>query len=121
MALVSDLMGLGMPGPLATLLGNTPGTLAGTGTAQTGATQITTSMAKLTTTGGATAFVFRSTSTITRLFFLYNSSATTALIYPPSGGTIVGLSQDAAFSLAQNKSVIFWRYDANTFVANLTA
>lgn len=121
MAIVTDLMGLGMPGPLATLLGNTPGTLAGAGTTQAAGTLISSSMAKLTTTGGATAFTFRSTTTISRLFFLYNSSATTALIYPPSGGTIVGLSQDAAFSLAQNKSVLIWHFDLNTYVANLTA
>lgn len=121
MALQSDLMGVGMPAALATLLGNTPGTLAGAGTSQTGATQITSSMAQLTTSSGQTAFVFRSTATITRLFFLYNSSSTTALIYPQSGGTIVGLSQDAAFSLAQNKCVIFWHWNSTTWVANLTA
>lgn len=121
MALQTDLMGLGMPGPLANLLGNATGTIAGVGTAQATAAILTSSMAKLTTGSGQTAFVFRSTTTISRLFFLYNSSATTALIFPPVGGTIVGQSQDASFSLAQNKSVIFWHFDTNTYVALLTA
>lgn len=121
MAIVTDLMGLGMPGPLATLLGNTPGTIAGVGTSQATGALINSSMAQLTTTGGATAFTFRSTTTISRLFFLYNSSATSALIYPQVGGTIIGLSQDAAFTLAQNKSVLFWHWNSTTWVANLTA
>lgn len=121
MALVSDLMGTGVPAATATLLGNIPSTIAGVGTTQSGAAQITSSMAALTTASSQTAFVFRSTATITRLFFIYNSSATTALIYPQSGGTIVGLSQDAAFSLAQNKSALFWHFSSLVWVPLLTA
>jgi hypothetical protein len=43
MSTVEDLMGLGMPGPLAARIGNSPKTVAGVGTAQTGAAAITTS------------------------------------------------------------------------------
>lgn len=121
MALTTDLVGLGMASELASRLGNTPATIAGVGTAQTGAAQLTSSMANLTTTGGATAFVFRSTTSLTRLFFLCNTSATTALIYPPSGGTIQGGAQDAAFSLAQNKSAIIWRFSTTLWIPLLTA
>lgn len=121
MALTSDLVGLGMPGEVARLLGNIPATLAGAGTSQAAGTRISSSMAQLTTTGGATAFVLPSTASITRLFFLCNTSSTTALIYPQVGGTIQGASQDAAFSLAQNKSVIIWHFSTLIWVPLLTA
>lgn len=121
MATQTDLMGLGMPGPLAQLLGNMPAGLTGATTAQATGTPITSSMAELTTAGGATAFTFRSTTSISRLFFLFNPSSTTALIYPPVGGNINGAATDAAFSLAQNKAAIFWHYSPLLYRAVLTA
>lgn len=121
MALQTDLMGAGIPDVAARLLGNTPATFAGAGTAQTGATTIRSSMADLTTAGGATAFVMSSTTSITRLFFLCNTSSTTALIYPPSGGAWNNGSTDAAFSLAQNKTALAWRFSTNVWRIVLTA
>lgn len=121
MALATGLIGLGMPVELAQLLGNTPATLAGVGTSQAGATSLTSSMAQLTTSSGQTAFVFRSTASITRLYFLFNTTATTALIYPAVGGTIQGASQDAAFSIAQNKGAIFWHFSSLVWVPVLSA
>lgn len=123
MALQTGLMGLGMPAELATLLGNNTSTVAGVGTAQAGAANLTSSMANLTATSGQTAFILRSTASITRLYFLCNTSAgaTTALIYPAVGGTIQGLSQDAAFSLAQNKSAIIWHFSSLLWIPLLTA
>lgn len=121
MALSVNLIGLGMPAALAQLLGNTPATLTGVGTAQTGAAQITSSMAQLVTSSGQTAFVFRPTVSITRLFFMFNTTATTALIYPAAGGTIQGASQDAAFSIAQNKGALFWHFSPLIYVPLLSA
>lgn len=121
MPLTTSLVGLGMPVELASLIGNTPATIAGVGTSQAGAATLTSSMAQLTTGSGQTAFVFRGTSSITRLFFLFNTSATTALIYPQVGGTIQGQSQDAAFSIAQNKGAIFWHFSSLIWVPVLSA
>lgn len=121
MALATGLIGLGMPAEQASLLGNTPATLAGVGTAQAGATIISSSMAQLTTSSGQTAFVFRSTSSITRLFFMFNTTATTALIFPAVGGTIQGQSQDASFSIAQNKGAFFWHFSSLVWVPILSA
>lgn len=120
MATQSDLMGLGMPGPLATLLGNTPTVVTGVGTTQaTGATLR--SMSSLVTAGGATAFTISANTTLSRLYFVFNPSSTTALIYPPSGAAIGAGATDAAFSLAQGKSVIIWRFSTTVFPAVLTA
>lgn len=121
MALTASLMGLGMPAELASILGNTPATLAGVGTAQTGATSLSSSMANLTTSSGQTAFVLRGTSSISRIFFLCNTTATTALIFPQAGGTIQGLSQDASFSLAQNKSCLIWHFSTLLWIPLLSA
>ena len=121
MALQSDLMGSGMPGALARLLGNTPAVLTGVGTSQAGATLISSSMVDLVTAGGATAFVFSANTSLTRLFFVCNTTATTALIFPPSGCAINNGSNDASFSVAQNKTVLFWRYSTTKWRALLTA
>lgn len=120
MATRSDLMGSGMPAQLATLLGNTPASITGVGTTQaTGATLQ--SMASLVTTGGATAFTISANTSLSRLYFVFNGSSTTALIYPPVGGAIGGGATDAAFSLVQGKSVLIWRFSTNVFPAILTA
>lgn len=121
MAMISDLMGLGMPGPLASLLGNTPTTIAGVGTSQAGAAKLNASMVQLTTGSGQTAFIFNSAASLSRLYFIYNSSATTALLFPGVGGTIVGSSQDASLSLAQNKSVMVWHYSSLIWVPLISA
>lgn len=121
MALQTNLVGLGMPAELATLLGNNTSTVAGVGTSQAGAANLTSSMANLTTGSGQTAFIFRSTASITRLYFLCNTSATTALLYPAVGGTIQGSAQDASFSVAQNKAVLVWHFSSLLWIPLLSA
>lgn len=121
MALQTDLMGAGIPDVAARLLGNNPTAYAGFGTAQATGTVIRQSMADLTTAGGATAFTLNSTAGITRLFFLCNTSSTTALIFPPSGGAINNGSTDASVNLAQNKTALVWRYSTTAWRFLLTA
>lgn len=122
MATTQELMGLGMPGPLAAIIGNTPMTVTGTGTAQAGGATLR-SMSSLVTSSGQTAFTIPANASISRLFFVFNPSATTALIYPPVGvsASIGGGAADAAFSLVQNKSAIIWRFSTTVFGAVLTA
>lgn len=120
MATQNDLMGVGFAAAQATLIGNTPTSVTGVGTTQaTGATLR--SMTSCVTTGGATAYTISATTTLSRLYFVYNGSATTALIYPPVGGAIGGGATDAAFSLAQGKAVLIWRFSTTVFPAILTA
>lgn len=120
MATQQDLMGSGLPAALATLLGNVPTLVTGIGTSQaTGATLR--SMTSCVTSGGATAYTISANASTSRLFFVFNGSSTTALIYPPVGGAIGGGSTDAAFSLVQGKSVIIWKFSSTVFPAILTA
>lgn len=122
MATQQDLMGSGLPAALATLLGNVPSSVTGIGTTQaTGATLR--SMTSCVTAGGATAYTISPNASLSRLFFVFNGSSTTALIYPPVGASaaIGGGATDAAFSLAQGKSAIIWKFSSTVFPAILTA
>lgn len=121
MSTIADLMGLGMPGPLASRLGNTPTTIAGVGTSASGAAVIQTGLTNATTSSGQTAFIFQSTASLGRPFFFFNSTATTALVYPTTGGNFNGGSTDASFSVAQNKMAIFMRLSTNNWATILTA
>lgn len=121
MALATDLMGAGIPDVAARLLGNTPSSYTGVGTAQATGTVIRNSMADLVTASGQTAFVLNSTASLTRLFFLCNTTSDTALIFPPSGGAINNGSTDASVNLAQNKTAIVWRYSQTKWRFLLTA
>ncbi len=101
-AATSKLVGSGVPPLHSRLIGNTVQTLAGVGTAQTGAKEIKVNNALLTTAGGATAFVLSTDWAIGDEVTVFNTSATAALVYPPSGGAFDGGSTDASVSLAQN-------------------
>jgi hypothetical protein len=100
MAIVSDLTGLGMSPALAVKLGNNLATVNGAGTTQTGAAKFIGGVTLAVPTSSNTAFLCDSAAAQTRLCFFFNTSSTqTALIYPPSGGTINGGSTNAALSI----------------------
>lgn len=91
MSTTADLMGLGMPPALANRLGNNPTSVAGVGTTQTGAATIQSSVTLATPTSSNTAFILNLGSSTGRPFYVWNQSATiTAIIFPPSGGSING-------------------------------
>lgn len=124
MSLATDLMGVGLPQQQATRLGySNPTTIAGVGTAQSGAALIPNEVNNVvgTTAGGQTAFVVDSTVEFTMPYLFRNSSSTTALLYPPSGFAFNAGSNDAAISVAQNQSILFWKQTSTKFVAFSTA
>lgn len=111
------LVQLTMSPPLARKLGNTIRTIAGVGTAQSGAANITVNAALLTTSGGQTAFVFPTTWEVGDTVMVFNTSSTAALIYPQSGGNINGGSTDASVSVAQNTGVEFLKASSTAWKA----
>jgi len=124
MSLAVDLMGVGLPQEQATRLGfSALTTIAGVGTAQVGAAAIPgqTNNVLATTAGGATAFVLPSDAELEVPYFVTNSSATAALIFPPSGGAINAAAADASVSIAQNLARIFIRKSATRWVSFLAA
>lgn len=104
----SDLTGLGMSPGLASLLGNSPQTIAGVGTTQTTGAKIGgLHLNLLGPTGGQTAFTLLNTVKTGTPIWLFNTSgATAALVFPPSGGNINGGSTNASISIAANKGAM---------------
>lgn len=116
-----ELIGLGEAPRLAAANGNVLSAKTGVGTAQVGATPITTNFTILTTAGGATAFLLPAVPAGAGPFFVSNAGATAALIFPPSGGSIQGGSTDASFSVAQNKPTNFYKTSSTAWVAIISA
>jgi hypothetical protein len=109
MSTTADLMGLGMPPALAGRLGNTPQTIAGVGTSQTGAGALSGGgLFVLTPTSSNTAFVLSNATSTGRPVYVYNSSATyIATIFPPSGGSINGGATNAGFTIPPLSGMLF--------------
>lgn len=120
MTMANDLVGVGMPPQQAYRLGFTPVTVAGVGTSQSGAAAITTTATLGTTAGGATAFVLPADAELWTGYFFVNTSATAALLFPPTGGAINGGSTNASISVAQNQSVLLFRTSTNAWYSVLT-
>lgn len=121
--LASDLIGVHLPAEQANLLGDVIATQAGIGTTQAlGAgipTQQTITIA--TATGGATAFRLPSGASLAVSYQFTNSSATTALLFPPVGGSINGGSTDASISVPQNVTVELTRVSATSWRGEVSA
>lgn len=122
MAASASLIGLGVPPRQARALGfPTPPTLAGVGTAQAGAALISQNMTIVTATGGATAIVLPAAIPGSGPLVIYNSSGTSALIYPGSGKTFNGGSADAALTLPTLRSLVIFKTDAANWCAFFNA
>lgn len=107
MSTTMDLTGLGMTPALASRLGNTPATVAGVGTTQTGAALLGGGgFFILTCTSSNTAFVLTKAFSTGRPVWIDNSSALSATIFPPSGGTINGAAANAGITLPSLSSMV---------------
>ncbi len=106
-----DLINLGVPPAQAKSLGfpNPVPTLAGVGTAQSGAAAISQTMTILSTAGGATAFVMPAAISGSGPYVVYNSTATSALVYPGSGLNFNGGTADAALTLPTLRSLLMFK------------
>lgn len=109
MVLATDLMGLGDSGPHATLAGDQiTGSTAGTGTAQTGATPISTSVYVGNATAGSTAFTLPKLAwPMASEVSFFNVGNASALVFPPLGGATLNASSSSSVSVATNKGAIF--------------
>ena len=92
------LMGSSAPASLASKLGEDPLTaFTAAGTTQATATTLTSNFANVTTPAPNNGVIMNDPYGRT---FIYNSGPNTLLIYPPVGGTMVGLSINAAVNIA---------------------
>lgn len=116
MTTTTDLIGLGFPAALASAEGFQIATLAGVGTAQSGGAAIGTNMTLVTTSSGQTAVVLPASVPLASPFYVYNNSATAALLFPPTGCTIDNGSANASVSIAQNRGRMVIRVSATAFI-----
>lgn len=122
MSLAQDLSGIGMAPEQAVRLGfSVLTTVAGVGTAQSGAAAIHVNNILATTSAGQTAFVLPSSAELEVPYIVTNSTATAALVFPPTGGTINAGAANASVSIAQNLARIFIRKSATRWISFLAA
>lgn len=119
-AYATSLMGLGMPGPLAAVLGNTIDNVTAASTTQAAGTTIGAggnSVALITTSSTDYAVTLSSNIPVNQGAWLYNINATiyAASVFPPSGGAIDGGTTDAAITLAGNEGVYMLRTGSTTW------
>jgi hypothetical protein len=122
-ALSSDLMGLGMAPALANLEGVTiPAAIAGVGTAQVGAAPLVSgAIHQVTTSAGQTAARLPADQPLGVAVHVYVSTATAALVFPPTGGNINEGAANASFSVAQARLASFYRVSATKWLAQYGA
>lgn len=120
--LATDMMGLGVAPALANLIGDIiPASAAGVGTAQATATPLTGTINQVTTAAGQTAFLLSSAQPLGTSVNVYNSTATAALVFPPTGGNINEVAANASFSVAQARTASFVRVSATKWIVQYGA
>lgn len=115
-----DLVGLGVPPQLAEVLGNGPNALTTTGTSQATAATIKAHNTELTTAGSQTGAILPSAAKIGTLYYISNPTATSGVVYVPSGHYLNG-SQNAGLTVAQNKGAILWQYKKTYWTSIINA
>jgi hypothetical protein len=113
-------MGMGMNGDLAAAMGYAPFILNCTGTSQTTAAPVRTKNAELLASASNTGAMLIATAKVGSSHFCFNSSATAAVIYVPTG-QYLNSTQNGTFTLAVNKAASFLQYKANYWSSSLTA
>lgn len=117
----SEMMGLGVAPALANLMGEAIAAVTAVGTAQVGAAALVPTINQVTTSAGQTAVVLPSTQPLATSIQVYVPSATTALVFPPSGGTINEGAANASFSVAQARLATFVRVSATKWIVQYGA
>lgn len=122
-ALATSLMGLGMPGPLAAIVGDAIVSVTGVGTAQGGSSPTIRGgqVVLFTTAASNTAATIDSGMAVGDVVEVSTITATTGLIFPPTGCTIDQGSANASVSIAQNKTRRIRRVSPTAFTSILSA
>jgi hypothetical protein len=123
MGKTSDLMGLGMPGPLAANLGYDDVTVVAAGTTAATATEIglQASFVTVDTATSQTGVKLNASTPLFKPIIITSPDSDTAIVYPPTSGTINGgTATTGGQNLAQNKTAMYIRQTAVKWVSILT-
>lgn len=89
---------------------NSVDALTTAGTTQSGAPLLVGAVNILTTAASQTAALLPTSHPLGSPIIVRVNTATTAVIFPPVGGSINGGSANASFSVAQNKPTVFYAH-----------
>lgn len=118
MALQTDLMGTGVPYNTAALLGYAPQLVAAAGTTQGNAAPVQSKLVEMTATG-ADGIILGNADQGTPVY-VYNSSASTGLVYVPVGHTLNN-TLNGSLSLLTHKGAMFVQYKNKFWMSVLSA
>jgi len=119
MALVKNLMGVGVAAAQATqIVGNVADNLTATGTAQVDALPLAAGANVFSTVASGTGARLFTASDIGDTQTVYNQGANSLNIYPPVGGTIQGLSVNAALAVVTGSATTFQKTNNTTWQFN---
>jgi hypothetical protein len=118
----SDMMGLGFSWPQAQAIGysNVAITAAGTTSADATACDAQNSVFTMTATG-ADGVRMNTAVPLLRPILVVNTSGSTGIVYPFTGGNFAGGSTDAGISVPSRKTIIIMRYSTTGWLYNLSA
>ena len=116
-----SLIGIGVPAAQSNVIGITVSSKTAAGTTLAAATAITTNFTIVTSAGGADSVRLPATAIGDGPYVVAAISSTTVQVFPQTGETIQGGSTSAAFNVAQNKTAMFFKTTATTWVVNLSA
>lgn len=122
MALVKDLMGVGIQAEAANLLGFTSGAVAAAGSSSDSAA---TAIGKANTfpivtvaSGSANGVKLPADAELMQPYVIVNISSTAGVIFPPTGGSINGdTTTSGSVPLTARGTTICWRYSATGWAA----
>ncbi len=122
MALTKNLMGSGLPGQLATQLGETINSITGVGTSQSsGPVCAPFSTNILTTASSQTACTLPSPSQgspVGDRVTVYDNTSTAGIVFPDTGSTIDnGTATTGSVSIAQNRGRVFKRVSPTAWIS----
>ena len=116
----TDLLGLGMPAQLANALGNDVALVTAAGTTQATAIPLKVTNNEVTAATSQTGVALPVISLVATPYYVFVSSATSAVVYAPLGNYLNG-TLNGSLTVAQNKSCIFFEYKNNYWWSNLSA
>jgi hypothetical protein len=119
MAQATDIMGLGMAPQQASLLGHQVSALTATGSTQATAATMRSSLVEMTATG-ADGIILPTGASIGKEYYVFNSSASTGLVYVPVGDTL-NTTLNGSVSVATHKGVMLVQYKKGFWMSILTA
>lgn len=122
MTKATDLMSLGFAWPLALAEGYSSVAITAAGSTTTDATACDgqNSIFIMTATG-ADGIRMNTAVPLMKPIFVVNTSASTGLVYPFTGGNFNGGSTDAAISVATHKAMLIMRLSTTLWLSNLSA